>query len=156
MKFFSAHRKHIVTVIALLYIFLFTYAAVSKLVDFENFRIQVGQSPILTSFADWIIWIVPLSELIIAVLLALPKYRLPALFASFSLMVMFTTYIVLIIKYSPFVPCSCGGVLDKMGWNEHLVFNIVFALLAVTGIFMMDFNSFKNRANKLVDNVDID
>jgi hypothetical protein len=36
----------------LLYIILFVYAAVSKLLDFENFQAQLGQSPLLSPFAD--------------------------------------------------------------------------------------------------------
>jgi hypothetical protein len=47
---------------------------------------------------------------------------------------MFTTYIIIITRFSPYVPCSCGGVLQKLGWTEHLVFNIVFVVLAATGI----------------------
>lgn len=51
-------------------------------------------------------------------------------------MAMFTTYIFIILNFSTFVPCSCGGILEKMGWTEHLIFNISFLLLAVLGIFL--------------------
>src|SRR5690606_23761035 len=46
-------------------------------------------------------------------------------------MTAFTVYIYLILNYSPFVPCSCGGILEKMGWTEHLWFNIIITLLAI-------------------------
>lgn len=49
-------------------------------------------------------------------------------------MVMFTTYIVIILHFTAFTPCSCGGALEKMGWTEHLIFNIVFVGLALIGI----------------------
>jgi hypothetical protein len=32
-------------------IILFTYAAISKLIDFENFQTQLGQSPLLSAYA---------------------------------------------------------------------------------------------------------
>ncbi|MEJ0031509.1 MAG: MauE/DoxX family redox-associated membrane protein [Bacteroidota bacterium] len=41
-------------------------------------------------------------------------------------MVMFTAYIVVITRFSEYTPCSCGGVLEKMSWDQHLVFNIGF------------------------------
>jgi len=67
-------------------------------------------------------------------MLAFLRFRLLGLYASFSLMVMFTAYIIAITKFSDYIPCSCGGVLQNMSWNQHLIFNIGFILLAVAGI----------------------
>jgi uncharacterized membrane protein YphA (DoxX/SURF4 family) len=137
MKLSSAQTNKIAVFICYLYILLFTYAAVSKLLDFENFRVQLGQSPLLSAFAAVISRLVPMIELLIVVLLLSPRFRLTALFASFSLMLMFTAYIYIILNYSSFIPCSCGGILEKMGWNEHLLFNIIFIILAIIGILVL-------------------
>ena len=40
------YRSVIVQTASCLYILLFVYAAVSKLLDFENFRVQLAQSPV--------------------------------------------------------------------------------------------------------------
>jgi hypothetical protein len=58
------------------------------------------------------------------------------LYAAFSLMVMFTTYIICILTLSLYIPCSCGGVLEKLGWKEHLVFNIAFIILAAAAVLI--------------------
>lgn len=137
MKFSSNHRNIFIEVISFLYVLLFVYAAISKLLDFENFQVQLGQSPLLSAFAGLIAWIVPLMELLIALLIILKKWRLVGLFAAFSLMVMFTAYIYIILNYSSFVPCSCGGILEKMGWKEHFIFNSVFIILAAAGILIL-------------------
>lgn len=123
--------------ISLLFIVLFVYAAVNKLGDLENFRIQLGQSPMLTLMRDWIAWMVPTIELVIAGMFIIPRLRLKALYTAFSLMTMFTAYIYIILTYSPYVPCSCGGILEKLGWREHLIFNSVFVLLALVGILYL-------------------
>lgn len=120
--------------ITLLYLLLFVYAAVSKLLDFENFQIQIGQSPLLSSFTGPVSYGVPIIELVLAFLLLLPSHRKFALYGSFLLMVMFTTYIIIIIHFSSFVPCSCGGILEQMSWTDHLIFNIAFVLLAFFAI----------------------
>ncbi|MCX2680742.1 hypothetical protein OOZ15_12385 [Galbibacter sp. EGI 63066] len=130
-------RKVFPVLVSYLFILLFVYAAVSKLLDFENFRIQLGQSPLLSAFASTISWSVPLLELAIASMLIVPKFRRIGLYMAFTLMVMFTAYIFIILNYSIFVPCSCGGVLEKMGWKEHLLFNVCFAVLAFVGLFLM-------------------
>ncbi|MCX2681940.1 hypothetical protein OOZ15_18460 [Galbibacter sp. EGI 63066] len=137
MKWYQKHTGLITEIISMLFILLFVYAAVNKLWDLENFRIQLGQSPMLTSMGDWVAWIVPAIELVIAGMLIVPRLRHTALYAAFSLMTMFTAYIYIILTYSPYVPCSCGGILEKMGWKEHLIFNSVFVLLAMTGILIL-------------------
>jgi uncharacterized membrane protein YphA (DoxX/SURF4 family)/uncharacterized protein YxeA len=126
--------------ICLLYILLFVYAAVSKLLDFENFQVQLGQSPLLSAFADFVSIAVIAVELIISVLLSIPRFRYFALWGAAALMSMFTAYIVIILHFSYFVPCSCGGILEKLGWTEHLIFNIAFLFLAIAAILLQDIN----------------
>jgi uncharacterized membrane protein YphA (DoxX/SURF4 family) len=120
--------------ICLLYILLFVYAAVSKLLDFENFQVQLGQSPLLSAFASLVSILIPAVELVICVFIIIPKFRAIGLFASYGLMVMFTAYIFTVLHYTSFVPCSCGGVLEKLNWTQHLIFNSVFVILAIFGI----------------------
>lgn len=127
-------RNIIVETICLLFVLLFVYAGASKLMDFENFKVQLGQSPLLSAFASWVSWLVPILEIGIALLLMIPRWRSMALLASLSLMVMFTTYIFIILNYSSFVPCSCGGILEKMSWRTHLVFNVVFVFFALLAL----------------------
>jgi uncharacterized membrane protein YphA (DoxX/SURF4 family) len=129
-------KKTVVDVITYLFIILFIYASVNKLVDYENFSTELGKSPLLTAFAGWVAWMVPVVELLVVVLLTMPKWCLAGLYAAFSLMTMFTAYIVAILRFSDYVPCSCGGVLQNMTWNQHLVFNIAFVLLALAGIIL--------------------
>ena len=128
-------KKQIVTEIACyLLIVLFTYAAVSKLMDVEKFRIQIGQSPLLTAHVSWVAWAIPISEILISLALVISRFRLVGLYASFSLMLMFTVYIIAILQFSEHIPCSCGGVLQNMGWTEHLVFNIGFVIVSLIAI----------------------
>ena len=103
-------KSNIIQTVVVLNILLFTYAAVSKVLDFPNFQIQLGQSPLLSAFADWVAVAVPLVEFIIVLLLLTNKYRLLGLYGSFALMTMFTAYIVIILNFSSFTPCSCGGI----------------------------------------------
>ena len=112
------------------------YAATSKLLDYETFTLQLAQSPLLSAYAGIIAWSVPGLEILIAVFLVLPRFRKIGLYASFFLMVLFTTYIYIILNYADFVPCSCGGVLEEMTWGQHLLFNFVFILMAAGAILL--------------------
>ena len=66
---------------------------------------------------------------------------------SFALMVMFTTYIIIILNFSDFIPCSCGGVLEDLSWSEHIVFNLFFIVLAILGILILET---KNQTRKSI------
>jgi hypothetical protein len=113
-----------------LFILLFVYAAASKLLDFETFETQLGQSPLLSAYAQWVAFIVPVLEIVIAGLLCFPVFRNIGLYGFYTMMVMFTAYIVIILNFTSFTPCSCGGVLEDLGWTEHLIFNSAFIVLS--------------------------
>lgn len=134
----TAQIKSIITLtIRLLLALLFIYAAFSKLMDFENFKMQLGQSPLVSAYPALVAVGVPAGEIIIAFLLLTKKFATPALFAAFTLMVMFTAYIYIVMNFSAFVPCSCGGVLQKMSWAQHLVFNACVTVMAALAILFL-------------------
>lgn len=133
-------RKHVVDIISALLILLFVYAALSKLLEFETFRFQLQKSPYVKDMANILVWTVPITEIVISITLAVPRFRHIGMYASFFLMLLFSGYIYIILHFSYYVPCSCGGVLSEMSWNEHLLFNIAFTLLALMGILLTGTN----------------
>lgn len=134
MKIDSTVKSNFIYIVALLHIVLFTYAAVSKVLDFQNFQAQLGQSPLLSIFAEIISVVVPLIEIVLSILLMFPRFRIPALYCSCFLMFLFTVYIVMILNFTSFVPCSCGGVLENLGWTEHLIFNVTFVVIGLVAL----------------------
>lgn len=129
-------RKITLEIISFLFILLFLYASVSKLFDFQKFTVQIGQSPLLTGFGQFLPGLVIVVEIVISILLMIPRLRLIGFYAAFSLMTMFTAYIMAILNYSTYIPCSCGGILEKLGWTEHLIFNTFFIALALISILL--------------------
>lgn len=129
-------RSTVIEIISSLLILLFIYAALSKVFDFELFKIQLSKSPFITSFSNLVAWSIPAIEIIISLLLVFKKTRLTGLFASFFLMSLFTAYLIIMLNLSYHIPCSCGGVLQRLSWNEHIVFNSVFVALAGIGVYL--------------------
>jgi len=124
--------------ICILFAVLFVYAAVSKFITIDEFKAQIGKSPLITYHGWWISWFIPSIEVAIAVLLFIPKTQLTALYCAFTLMFIFTIYIGFMLAFTPTLPCSCGGILSRMGWREHLFFNIGFTFLGALGIVLHD------------------
>lgn len=129
-------RRVLVDIICYLFVLLFLYAATSKLMDYQKFQLQISKSPIITDFAGILAWGVPGLEIVISIMLLINRTVMLGLYAAFTLMLLFTFYIYAILNYSDIIPCSCGGVLQRMTWDQHLIFNIVFVILGLVGIIL--------------------
>lgn len=129
-------KRTIPSIVALLLVVLFLYTGISKLMDYTVFKEQIAESPILAPVAPFIAWSLPLVEFAVAVALFIPAWRLWGLYASFVLMLLFTGYIAAILSFSEELPCSCGGILQEMSWQQHLVFNITFTILAIVSAIL--------------------
>ena len=118
-------------IISALLILLFVYTAISKLLDFSNFKAVLVKSPLIGSFAGIISIVLPLIELFISALLIIPQSKIKGLFLSFLVMCVFTIYLGLMILFSAELPCSCGGVIGSFSWSQHLIFNVIVTILAL-------------------------
>lgn len=133
----------IVDIISSVFIILFAYTGITKLIQQDTFVIAMRQSPIIGTKSTWFAWLIPILELIVSVLLFIPKLRVRriGLAASLILMLLFTFYILYMILFATHLPCSCGGIISGMTWPHHLLFNIFFTILAGTGVWF----SFRNK-----------
>lgn len=132
--------------IYVLFIVLFAHTGLSKLLDFINFQFSIWKVQLLRPYYYPLSFIIPISEFIIACLLAFPvikigKLLIPSrkfgLYGSLILMLLFTGYLgYLLFFYSGSLPCTCGGVISTMTWKQHLVFNVIFSFLAFRAIFL--------------------
>jgi hypothetical protein len=129
-------KHHIINSICFLLSFLFVYTAVSKLISYPLFTLQVSQSPFMYPFAKWVAAFVPISEMLMVILLASSRTRLYGLYGTVFLMTLFTAYIAAMLMYSDYLPCSCGGILETLSWKWHIVVNSCFLVLAITGLYL--------------------
>ena len=136
-------KNTIVELISSLLMFLFLYTALSKLLEFNKFKYQIGQSPFITNISWLVIWSIPLAEIITSIFLIFKRTRLAGLYLSFFLLLLFTGYVFIMLRYSSYLPCSCGGVLSIMSWKQHLIFNLVFTGLSLAGIIVQNSTSKK-------------
>lgn len=129
-------RKITIEIVSSLLILLFVYTAISKLLDYTSFRQVLSTSPLIGDKAAVTSLALPITEGLVSVLLFIPRTRLWGLYGSLALMTAFTLYLAYMIYFTPKLPCSCGGVLKQMTWNQHLIFNVFFLLLSIAGIVL--------------------
>ncbi|WP_298731771.1 MauE/DoxX family redox-associated membrane protein [uncultured Chitinophaga sp.] len=130
------YRKLIVEIIGGLFILLFLYTALSKLSEIALFRLVLRSSPLISGYANLVSVLIPVSQILVSLLLFIPGTRRKGLYAAFMLMLIFTSYLAYMLCFTSPLPCSCGGVISRFTWKQHLVFNIAFTLLALGGILL--------------------
>jgi len=137
-------RQVVLECIAALLILLFLYASVSKFLDFKRFIDEMNNQPLPNSWTPFLVWGIPCLEIAISAALLFEYTRLLALYASLVLMTSFTIYSIMIIAhFFPYGPCSCGGVIRKLTWPQHLALNLFYVALSVLGLVLQRRKSFK-------------
>ena len=131
-------RKKVITeIISSLLVLLFLYASLSKFFDFRHFIGQMNNQPFPNWMTPYLVWSIPSLEIAITVALIFEKTRTPGLYASLILMAAFTIYTVaILLRFFGRIPCSCGGVIEKLTWQQHLALNLFFVAIALAGILL--------------------
>jgi putative oxidoreductase len=141
----NKHYGAVLEATAALLILLFVYAAVSKLLKFSEFKEQMHLQALPHAVASIAVWMLLPLEIITAILLSSKQWRFAGFVLFAALMLLFTIYIGMALSgILGKVPCSCGGVLQSLGWKAHLFFNLFFLLLSFLGIYLT------NRERRLV------
>ena len=131
--------KYILPSICFLLILLWAYAASSKLMDFGMFKAQMQKQMLFPFLKTLMPYLLPPAEIIIVISLLFERLQKIGIYFSFAALLAFTIYIGLgIAKVFGRVPCSCGGILNRMGWGTHFLFNIFFLLLTALGIYIIN------------------
>jgi hypothetical protein len=136
MKLTVNAKNIFIEVVTYLFILLFLYTGGMKTISRLDFYYGIRESHLLYNYAGFISWSIPIIELATVACLTIPKLKRIGLYSSFILMALFTIY----VGYNVFFlthqqrPCTCGGIIQKMSWNQHVVFNTVFTLLALLAI----------------------
>ncbi|WP_409574911.1 MauE/DoxX family redox-associated membrane protein [Sphingobacterium siyangense] len=139
MNLISNYYRQILNFLHYLLFGLFAYASFSKLSDFDVFVNNLDKSPFFTGLnTSLLAGLLIFGELIIMIFIFFEKTSQLGYFLSFLLFLLFTGYILLIFKFSPYIPCSCGGLIDKLSWGQHIYFNILFMLISIVLFFCAD------------------
>lgn len=136
----NSYREKFVICSNYLIIFLFLYASINKISDIGKFQYELGKSPLVPfGYNKLISYITILLEIGICILLSYKRFRKTGLLLSFSLLLFFTVYIFYLLNFSYFIPCSCGGILNDLSWEWHIVFNASFTSLALLSYILIDY-----------------
>ena len=123
--------------ISALLILLFLYASLSKFMDFKTFTGEMNNQPLPDSWTPFLVWFIPCTEVALSIALIFERTRLLGLYGSLVLMGLFTIYTsIILLHFFAYVPCSCGGIIKRLTWRQHLAFNLFFVALSISGVII--------------------
>jgi hypothetical protein len=132
-------RKIFVEATCTLFVILFFYTAVSKIIDFSMFYRTLHDSrfKLVGKAAPVLVVAVPLAEILVSIGLVLERYKTRALRATMVMMAIFLAYVAGLMIFIPFgrLPCSCGGIMQQITWHNHLYLNIALTILAALALW---------------------
>jgi len=129
-------KNYAIELICYAIILLFVYAALSKVFIFPIFVEDLKRSPLISKFSGILSVLLPLLELGISAMVFFERTRLQGLWGAFILMIIFTCYVGFIVFTDDSPPCSCGGLIRNLTWKNHLILNVMYTLMALTGIII--------------------
>jgi len=129
-------RSFTVDVISLFYVSLMLYTAISKVLAFTETREQLSLMPLIERYSDVVAFGLPALEIIISVIIFIPRTRRIGLYLVSGLMILFTLYVAYLIRFHSHLPCTCGGFISSLSWPQHLIFNSAFIILGVLAIYL--------------------
>jgi len=127
-------RSIVADSIAYFFVLLFLYTGIAKLMDMATFRNELSSSPGLGALSGIITWALPIGEILLAVILFLPRWRLRGLYATLVLMTLFTGYVITLFLIDDQLSCSCGGIIEALNPQQHIVFNSTCVILSLVAI----------------------
>jgi len=119
------------------FILLFLYTGVAKLMETQLFKEQLMSSPLIGSMAGMFSWGLPIAEMLLAIALFIPAFRLGALYGTLGIMSLFTIYVLVIFFMDNHLSCSCGGIIEELTPKQHIVFNSACVVLSILGILVI-------------------
>ena len=81
-------------------------------------------------------WLIPSANLFTALLLIVPKSYRIGFIGALIMLVCYTAYLTIMLITQHDLPCSCGGLIKSLTWNEQVMFNLLLIALALTGLWL--------------------
>lgn len=131
-------KERIVIAIRWLCMALFIYTAYAKITDHDRFLKGLIRVHLISGFAVFISFAVPVVEIIIAMSLLIPRFAKIGLYSFTATMAVFTIYIISALIWEKNLPCLCGGAIEKLSWTQHIWFNLAFILIAMFAIRLLN------------------
>ncbi|MEJ2003781.1 MAG: hypothetical protein P8X57_02195 [Cyclobacteriaceae bacterium] len=124
-------RRGLHTLSDFLFIAVFTYAAMTKVIAPVDFGVKLLKAHYIPTFLiPAVTALIPLSEIAAVVFIMFGKFTRLGWEIIYILMICFDVHLAILHLVAPAAPCSCGGLLESISFGQHMIFNALLTLIA--------------------------
>lgn len=120
--------KNICCFLLLLLIMFFSYTFINKALDIDGFKMNIAKTSLFRGVMVDIIAYFALTIEGICIILLLFREKLGLIFSWF-MMLCFTCYICILSFFSLYEVCGCGGILNGLSFQWHLLINCLVIMV---------------------------
>lgn len=117
-------RIFIYKILLILLIGFFSYTFINKILDIGGFMLNIAKSSLFRGYMVDIIAYSALTAEGVSLISLLFKEKI-GLMISWLMMVCFTCYICILYFLSLYEVCGCGGILNGLSFQWHLLINCI-------------------------------
>lgn len=129
-------RENLHLAIAFVLLVLWFHTAIDKFADLWTFEVNLGRQQLPKWSIKPLTYAVPGVELLIGILLFIPKTRKYGFWGSAILLFAFTLYVGLgLTKALGHLPCSCSKIISSLSWQAHFWLNAFLLSLSIFGLY---------------------
>lgn len=129
-------KKGLYDFIILLLILNFFYEGIQKLAYLEVYGFWITHAPIIRRLGLILKYAVPLSEISIAVLLMIPRYREIGFIAIVVMEIGFILWVISVYLFTGYLFWPYHALWDDPTWMQKMVYALMLAWLALGGLVL--------------------
>ncbi|MDN3594389.1 MauE/DoxX family redox-associated membrane protein [Zunongwangia endophytica] len=132
--------SYVSKVLLFYFVLLLTYTGISKITELKTLYTTLINAPLYldNELATIGQWLIPISEIALALSISFKKTRKIGYLGITSLFILLSLYSGWINWFLPNKPCSCGGLISLLSWKQHVLFNLINLLLALTAWYITE------------------
>lgn len=129
--------KHLERVAALVTVCVLLAALSFTFNHWTAFEMKILKAPFIpVMLIQPLTFLIPILEILIIVLLLIPKQVAKGWKLNIGLQMMLSCYLLLLISESSGPPCGCGGIFPMLDIHQHLYLQIFLLILSLISLVM--------------------
>jgi len=139
-------RKIVVEVICIILLMYFFYDGIYKVAYWSKYALWMKYAPLLKPVWQFLSYVVPVGEIVLALALFSPKFRMRALYISIAGLISFLLWVVITHLFTHRLFWPYHAIWGKSTWMQVMLVSLGMCWISFTAIILSRPNVYRNRS----------
>lgn len=129
-------KKTIVEIICFLLMLHFFYEGIYKITYLSHYSFYITHAPLLSPVGKVLTYIVPIGEIILSVMIMLPRFRKAASYMVIVVQFAFVVWVMSVYLFTHYLFWPYHALWNEPTWMQKMIFALALSWLAFTVIIL--------------------